>query len=119
MKPENNYEYIDSATLPHFNQYPDAEIGDNVAYNVHTNAIIMSQSNQAYGVTGVTGVTGVNLQNDDVIYEAIGEAEYGGKKSNDFETEANCSYGMHSEVVVSPNGAYGVSIRSNKDVFRI
>ena len=117
MRSVNNYDYIESTTLPRFNQYPHT--ADNVAYNVHAHATIMAESNQAYGVAGVTGVTGVTgitdltLENEDVIYEAIDEVENGGKKNNEIKTEANHAYGMNSDgVVLSPNHAYGVSTKS-------
>ncbi len=154
---ENPYDYIDSSTLPSSNHVQDAKTCSNVAYDAHTNTVIMAWTNEAYGTHPNTvimaqsneaygahtnsvimaqsneaygahtnsvimaqsneayGVTRANINNENVVYETIGPAK-SDKSKDKFETEANCAYGTHSDVmVVSPNHAYGVPITS-KDV---
>ncbi len=114
-KSESAYDYIDSTDLPSSNQVQDAKTCSNVsvqpneAYGAHTNSVIMAQSNEAYGVTCT------NLNNESVVYESIDPA-VSDKSKDEFETEANCAYGTHSDVmVVSPNHAYGVHVRSKEE----
>ncbi len=110
---ESPYDYIDSTDVPFSNHVQDAS---NMAYydyidstDVHLNTVIMTQSNEAYGVTCT------NLNNETAIYESIGPAE-SDKSKDEFETEANCTYGAHSDMmVVSPNHAYGVHVRSKEE----
>ena len=77
-----------------------------------SNAMIMTQSNEAYGTTHITGVTGVaNINMDSVLYEEIDQADKIG-------TSANCAYGTNSDgVVVFPNSAYGVHITDIEDTY--
>ena len=73
------------------------------------NALIMTQSNEAYSITGVTGITDVNMNS--TVYEEIDDAKRSGILDEiKIGTSANSAYGVNSEgVVVSPNSAYGVN----------